>query len=267
MTLELFSEKHQRFTNEWRGLPLYQSWVDTIKQTVWQQQNLKITSCMCLGLGSFSGSNACNRSLAQLVVFESIFDLLKTKYNIEHVYLQEPRFSELDLEFLRAKGYKVLYTPESDDHMTEETFLFTPGAEQRVVNSSREAAFPGLYIMNDMTEQYQYHVPPLGPSVDEKRAWQEKLPASEQKARRNLLAAFMNQRAARPLPDPKWHHPLNYLIYYKPDAEIGIRPWEWEVKEEEWLTREQAEEIWRKKGLMPPKSTDQGISRPEDDHT
>ena len=59
MTFELFVDKQQRLTNQWRGLPVYRQWIDTIKQTVWQQQKLKITSCMCLGLGSFSGSNAC----------------------------------------------------------------------------------------------------------------------------------------------------------------------------------------------------------------
>ena len=194
-----------------------------------------------------------------------MLDLLRDNFNIQHVYFQEPRFSELDLKFLQAKGYEILPTPESDDHMTEETFLFTPGAEQRIVNSSLEAAFPGLYLMHDMTEHDQYHLPPLGPSVDQARAWQERLPDSEQKARRNLLAAFMKQRAARQLPHARWHDSYVYWIYYKPDSESEIGPWEWQVKEERWVTEEQAEEIWRKKGLMPPKSTDQGFSSPEHD--
>ena len=207
----------------------------------------------------------CNMSLGQLIIFESMLGLLKNNFNIEHVYFQEPSFSELDLESLQAKGYETLHTPDSDDHMTEETFLFTPGAEQDVVNSSLESGFPGLYLMHDMTTHQQYHIPPLGPSVDQERAWQESLPDSEQKARRNLFTAFMNQRAARHLPHAEWHDPFYYWIYYKPDSESEIGPWEWQVKEEEWVTEEQAEEVWRKKGLMPPKSTDQRLSSPEHD--
>ena len=58
MTFELFADKDRRFTQVWRVLPVYELWVDTIKQMVWQQHKLKITSCMCLGLGPFSGPNA-----------------------------------------------------------------------------------------------------------------------------------------------------------------------------------------------------------------
>ena len=59
----------------------------------------------------------------------------------------------------------------------------------------------------------------------------------------------MNQRAVRPLPEFNWRESLyNYKVYYKPDAAADIGPWEWEVKEEDWVTKEEAERIWREKG-------------------
>lgn len=88
----------------------------------------------------------------------------ETKFTIEHVYLQDPHFSALDEEFLRSKGYEILHTPESDHHISESTFLFTPGAEQAVEESSLAAALPALYIHNDMSPLWL--MPPLGPLVE-----------------------------------------------------------------------------------------------------
>lgn len=84
MTFEVISQKHQEFTKAWRELPEYHMWVHAIEETVLKQQKLHITSCMCLGLGTFTGTVQITEPrfrevhLAQLVVFESLIDLLST---------------------------------------------------------------------------------------------------------------------------------------------------------------------------------------------
>ena len=94
--------------------------------------------------------------------------LTETKFTIEHVYVQEPHFSVLDEEFIKSRGYEILHTPESDEYMNETTFLFTPGAEQVVEESSLAAAFPVLYIHHDISADGSrlWLMPPLGPLVE-----------------------------------------------------------------------------------------------------
>ena len=87
------------------------------------------------------------------------------RYKIEHIYFQEPEFNTLDEEFLRSRGYEVLHTPESDDRMSETTFLFTPCAECDVVESSLLSAYPVLGIMNRLTRHTTFRLPPKGPLV------------------------------------------------------------------------------------------------------
>lgn len=41
-------------------------------------------------------------------------------------------------------------------------------------------------------------------------------------------------------------------IYYKPDREADVSPFEWDVKEEDIYTHKQAAEVWRKKGCESP---------------
>ena len=95
--------------------------------------------------------------------------LIETKFTIEHVYLQDPAFSVLDEEFIQSKGYEILHTPESDDYMNETTFLFTPGAEQDVEESTLAAAFPALYIHHDISPDGArlWLMSPLGPLVED----------------------------------------------------------------------------------------------------
>ena len=84
MTFKVISEKHQRFSKEWRKRPEYHQWVAVMEQTILKQQQIKISVCMCLGLGTLTGTTRISdidfreRSLAQLVVFESLVDLLST---------------------------------------------------------------------------------------------------------------------------------------------------------------------------------------------
>ena len=67
---------------------------------------------------------------------------------MEHVYLQDPTFNDLDTEFLGELGYTILKTPDALNKMTSTTFLFAPHLETVVVAEALECASPSVYIGN-----------------------------------------------------------------------------------------------------------------------
>ncbi len=67
------------------------------------------------------------------------------KHNIGKIYLQDPVFNVLDIEFLQLKDFTVIETPATDDLMSISTFLFIPYGEiwgQTRVNFSADLAYP-----------------------------------------------------------------------------------------------------------------------------
>ena len=85
---------------------------------------------------------------------------LETKHKIEDIYLQDPVFNALDIEFLRLKGFTVIGTPASDDLISLSTFLFIPygGIVGKIsVNFRADPVYPPLYIGNDLRRHSVYH--------------------------------------------------------------------------------------------------------------
>ena len=120
-----------------------------------QHPLVKITSCMCLGLGTLSGSapRAIDdednlRSIRQLVVFEESVELLRKHHSISHIYFQEPEFSSLDRTFLESRGYTILHSPASNKVLTEETYLFMPYNPFTVVIPTLKKCYPQLLLGN-----------------------------------------------------------------------------------------------------------------------
>ena len=176
MSFEVVSAKYDALKETWKNTSAYEAFRTAIEETVFKQEKLSINACMCLGLGSFTGiySTSWTRlrhySLSQLVLFECWVEQLSTKfqhlatvmpaliilelkYNIEHVYFQEPSFNALDEEFLKSRGYEILHIPESDDRITEKTFLFTPLGTGYLVEASLRSAYPALYITQSLVRQ------------------------------------------------------------------------------------------------------------------
>ncbi len=60
------------------------------------------------------------------MAFETILDVLRWKFDIGEVMIQDPAMDQLDEEFVREKGYTILQHPEAQNAIDETTFLFCP---------------------------------------------------------------------------------------------------------------------------------------------
>lgn len=190
-SIETLSEQHRTLQEYWRASPESHSFKELFIKVILKQQKLKVSSGMCLGLGSLTadregkphGKGIENASLCQLVAFEACIELLReyfttqssertlmlvgTKHAIGDIYFQDPAFNALDRAFLLSRDYIILRTPESETHVTESTFVFTPGTEWIVCLSPINTPSPPvLYITRDMTRQTWFQCQPKKPNGD-----------------------------------------------------------------------------------------------------
>lgn len=122
---------------------------------------VKITQCVCLGLGNITrpfrhlksedhaaGLGQRNDSLLQLAALYIILELLAETHDVENVYFQDPDFTDFEKSFLRGQGYKVVDDPEAFNLVHSTTFLFAPVVADFVWAQALEHASPALYIGN-----------------------------------------------------------------------------------------------------------------------
>ena len=92
MTVEKLSEKHERMKKDWEASNHHRTLVELFENTVLKQESLNITTCMCLGLGSMNSADqrhrdqvGCDRSMEQLICFESWISLLGEPLRRKHI--------------------------------------------------------------------------------------------------------------------------------------------------------------------------------------
>ena len=102
-TLKSLKVAHQFHSENWRDSRIYQGYQTVFQKTI-QQPSLKITSAVCLGLGSLREG----LSMKQLVFFESLVEILRQHHTIPqaHIYFQDPEFNLLDRSFLESRCYR-----------------------------------------------------------------------------------------------------------------------------------------------------------------
>lgn len=273
----------------------FHSFKELFINVILKQGRLKVSSGMCLGLGSLTaswdgkphGSGSENRSLCQLVAFEACIELLReyltfepsmcilmhagTKNTISDIYFRDPVLNELDRAFLSSRGYVILNTPESESHVTENTFVFTPGADWVVCLSPINTPFPPtLYITRDMTRQAVFCCEPPKPNRDrgdkasltlfsvsidaESPRFQpgegEQIPKYNP-LDRQLVRSFLSTRLTANLDSI---HPDLYrwfsanCIHYRPDSGEGTHPVVFEYTDGELYDEERADKYWIAKG-------------------
>lgn len=131
------------------------------KQAILENPTLKVSSCICLGLGSFfsygdlesereperkTSYSLNDLHMGQLVAFEHWVGILKKFFDISNVYFQDPTFNALDKAFLTSLGYQVIESPASNTVLTDESFVFAPGVAPDVVYNTLKKAYPAIWI-------------------------------------------------------------------------------------------------------------------------
>ena len=82
VTLESLSREHEKITKAWKASPEYRGLARFFEDQVLSNDSIDIASCICLCLGTLSGEGwtskyrAYDHSMSQLIVFESVVDLL-----------------------------------------------------------------------------------------------------------------------------------------------------------------------------------------------
>ena len=114
--------------------------------------NTEITSCVCLGLGSFSGGKFPETSFFELAALVSLLEILSQKHEIKETYMQDPILNALDSELLQQLGYTVIPSPSGFSKIDSCTFLFAPHLEWSIYAAALQNTFPALCVGNDVME-------------------------------------------------------------------------------------------------------------------
>ncbi|KAL8790570.1 MAG: hypothetical protein Q9195_006314 [Heterodermia aff. obscurata] len=227
MTLQKLQEQYYQSTQKWEESEPGRISAAVLRGVLNEQINLKITSCVALGLDSFSGGlerpwgPLADAPMSQLVTFASWIKIFQEHFQSRpKVYFQDPEFNDLDREFLTSLGYAVIDTPASNDVLTEESFLFAP-----------RCFFDVLWASLDHVFKETQHFPALCLGVDIAKMYYLECPAT-----RKLLDSFLNQRESinmalslchkeeppttpgcRPMPYiQNWH--VGHPLYFRPDV-------------------------------------------------
>ena len=192
-------EKHMRI---WKDSSCLQK-LRAIFQNSVLASNIKITNCVCLGLGSFTGGKFPETSFFELAALASILEILGEKHEIKRVYVQDPIFNSLDEIFLRGLGYNIVSTPEGFTKIDESTLLFAPHLEWPVYYTALQNVSPSLCIGNNMQEY-------LGSPFEKTSA-----------EARGVFRDFVDKYSSSPMPDferSSWCESTN--IYWRPLSEV-----------------------------------------------
>ena len=151
LTIRDVNTSFNRYLKIWMNSSCLKKLQDAIKDTI-LTSNIKITSCVCLGLGSLTGGKLPETSFFELAALVTILEFLGEKHKISTVYMQDPVFNLLDEEFLRSLGFIVVPSPGGFTKIDKTTFLFAPHLEWPVYNTALRNTSPGLCIGNDIQE-------------------------------------------------------------------------------------------------------------------
>ena len=125
----------------------------------------KLNTVVYVALGSPSSSHwerlmgiaggRRDTSLMQLTVLEEWIIILRSKQHpIGNKYVQDPLLNPLDAEFLATLSYTTVYGSDATQYVSQWTFFFAPHAPGEATERSLREGKPGLYVGNDLLEEY-----------------------------------------------------------------------------------------------------------------
>ena len=160
LSLSQLRENYRALHHKLRGSAVPYKMYHTFHDKLSLLPYIKITSCICLGLGSLTGVEGRRLSaldvedrdvsLHQLVILTMILDtdLLGARHTVRNVWFQEPVFSKTDEIFLEGLGFTALQFPTAMEKITSNTFVFAPRVPYFLTAGVFTACHPALYIGN-----------------------------------------------------------------------------------------------------------------------
>lgn len=148
-TLETYLDRFRNhYIPTWRESSCFKSLTRIFEQDILPAENILISQCICLGLGSMTaGSESSSYELAALL---SMLEILGKTHPIQEIILQDPIFTPLDQTILKTLGYTVVETPCAFSKLNDTTFLFAPHLERLHYATALEVATPELSVGSDV---------------------------------------------------------------------------------------------------------------------
>lgn len=175
-TLETYLDRFRtHYTPSWKQSDCFKNLSRIFEQDILPSENIQITQCVCLGLGSMTafGSENSSYELAALISMLEILGMVLMpqiqqhnlnaipakpeftgkKHRIQEIVFQDPIFNSVDVAVLQSLGYTVVETPDAFSKLNSTTFLFAPHLECFNYATALEAATPVLSVGSDL-ERY-----------------------------------------------------------------------------------------------------------------
>lgn len=166
MTLREVVQSFSKYTKIWKESLCLKNLETLLKDQV-LVSDVRMTKCVCLGLGSLTGGYDTEASYFELAALVSILEILgqhvrttnslvwkltqtAQKYEIKQVYMQDPVFNSMDEDFLRSFGYEIISSPDGFEKIDDTTFLFAPHLEWPVYLAALQKGPYSLCIGNDV---------------------------------------------------------------------------------------------------------------------
>ncbi|MCJ1248075.1 hypothetical protein MMC30_005290 [Trapelia coarctata] len=210
LTPEKLEEHSAEVAKKWKATAMYEHLERFFEQKILNEQNLRITSCVCIGLGSFSTEfGRPDRCLTQLAALESMLELLGRKHTIEQVFVQDPRFNELDKGLISSKCFTLLEAPAAEACAGPNTFVFAPFVPWQAIAKILKAPIP-LMICNSLVHYFDI--------------WPREDRHSGEPLEKELFMLFLCKRALYQLPEYTGEQEAfsgldGLAVYWKDDAE------------------------------------------------
>ena len=146
LQIEQVLESHARYLDLWKNSDCWRSLAEFLQNTILSRRDLRITKCVCLGLGSLSAGRVSSKH--ELAALVTILSLLSNSHCIENVIFQDPAFNDVDEAVLIRLGYSVVSTPIGFESVDNTTFCFAPHLENEIFALALGGVHPALCIGN-----------------------------------------------------------------------------------------------------------------------
>ena len=156
MPLDQVMESHARCLEKWEHSDCWTACMEILDKFSDACNHLRLTNCVCLGLGSLSsGRDSSRHELAALI---SILNLLGKTHTIKDVLFQDPVFNDVDKALLTKLGYRVVSSPLGFESIGRNTFCFAPHLENELLAEALKSAHPALCVGNsDIVADRPFH--------------------------------------------------------------------------------------------------------------